>query len=62
MIKRTFDTPTYIKLGRPDLNHVMYFIVSGKKVWGKVALLSFCGFKGASKDRVLLGIQPFKRK
>ena len=59
MIKRTFDSNTYVKLGHPDLGHKMYFNVSGKKRWGTVALLSFCGFKGASKGRVLLGIQPF---
>lgn len=61
MIKRTFDSPTYAKLGHPDLGHKMYFIVSGKKVWGTVTLLSFCGFKGARKGMILLGIEPFKK-
>jgi len=62
MIKRKFDTNTYKKLGQPDLGSNMYFIKSGKKVWGKVCLLSFSGFKGAKNGLILLGLEPLKKQ
>lgn len=62
-MKRTFDSATYEKMGRPDLGHKMFMKrKDGTKVWGRVSLLSFCGFKGASKGLILIGIQPFKSK
>lgn len=62
MIKRKFDSETYAKLGHPDLGHKMYMMQAGKKIWGRVSFLSFCGFKGARNGLVLLGIEPFKGK
>ena len=61
MIKRKFTSEVYAKMGHPDLENVIYMTVSGKKVYGKVSLLSFCGFKNAKKGLVLLGIEPFKK-
>ena len=62
MIKRKFDSETYAKMGRPDLGCKMYMMKSGKKVWGTVSMLSFCGFKGARNGMVLLGLDPFKKR
>ena len=60
MIKRKFTSEIYNKMGNPDLGSKMFMIIRGKKVWGSVALLSFCGFKGAKNGLVLLGIVPYK--
>ena len=62
MIQRKFTTDVYRKIGSPDLGSVIYFIKGGKKVWGKVSLLSFMGFKGAKKGLILIGIEPFNKK
>lgn len=62
MIKRKFDTETYIKMGSPDLGDKIYVIQSGKKIWGIVSLLSFQGFKGARNGLVLIGLEPFINK
>jgi hypothetical protein len=59
MLKRKFEIKTYNEMGSPDLGCKVYFKKNGKKVWGKVALLSFNGFKDAKKGLVLLGLQPF---
>lgn len=62
-MKRKFTSEVYAKMGRPDLGSKMYMLLKdGKKVWGSVTLLSFCGFKGAKKGLVLLGMTPFKNK
>lgn len=61
MIKRKFTSEVYAKMGRPDLGCTMYMTRSGKKVWGKVSLVSFCGFKGAKNGLILLGLEPFKK-
>ena len=62
MIKRTFDSETYAKMKFPDLGDKIYFMNNNKKIWGTVSLLSFCGFKGAKKGKVLLGLEPFKKQ
>lgn len=59
--KEKFDSETYNKMGHPDLGCKMYMMKAGKKVWGTVSLLSFCGFRGAKKGLVLLGLEPYKR-
>lgn len=61
MIKRKVTTEVYNKMGSPDLNSKIYFMRAGKKVWGKVSLLSFCGFKDAKKGLVLIGMEPFRK-
>ena len=61
MLKRKFNSETYAKMGYPDLGNKIYFIQSGKKVWGTVSLLSFRGFKGASDGLILIGLEPFKK-
>ena len=61
MIKRKFSSELYKKLGHPDLGDTIYMKKAGKKVYGKVSLLSFVGFKDAKKGLVLLGIEPFKK-
>jgi len=60
-MKIKVTTEKYQKMGHPDLGNIIYFVKNGKKVYGKVSLLSFCGFKGAKNGLVLLGIDPFKR-
>jgi len=60
-MKRKLTTEKYQKMGHPDLGNTIYFVKDGKRVYGRVSLLSFCGFKGAKKGLVLLGIDPFKR-
>lgn len=62
MIKRKFSSEIYAKMGHPDLGNKMYMMRAGKKVWGTVSLLSFCGFKGARKGLVLLGIEPYRKE
>jgi len=62
MLKRKFDSETYSKMGHPDLGSKIYFMRAGKKVWGKVSLLSFSGFKGAKNGLILLGLEPFKKR
>lgn len=62
MIKRKFDSATYQKLGCPDIGKIMFFKKADKKVWGKIVLLSFIGFKGSRNGFVLLGLEPFKNK
>lgn len=62
MIKRKFTSEVYAKMGHPDLGSKMYMMKSGKKIWGTVSLLSFCGFKGAKNGLVLLGLEPFKKR
>lgn len=49
-------------MGHPDLGSKIYFMKGGKKVWGRVSLLSFCGFKGVKKGLILLGLEPFKKR
>jgi hypothetical protein len=61
MIKRKFDSETYIKMGKPDIGSTVYFMKSGEKVWGKISLISFYGFKGAKDGLILLGLTPFKK-
>jgi hypothetical protein len=56
MAKRIFDTETWIKLGQPDLNSKMYYIVNGKKVWGQVIAINYGHKKG-----VELTIRRFKK-
>ena len=58
MIKRLFSEEIYRKMGYPDLNQTIYFTQSGKKVYGKVALVDFHKKKGY----VYLGIVPFKKQ
>lgn len=58
MMKRFFTEELYRKLGCPNLNNIVYFIQSGKRVYGKVALIDFHKKKGY----VYLGIVPFKSK
>jgi hypothetical protein len=60
-MKRKFDSKTYAKMGSPDLGSKIYFIKNGKKIYGKVSLLSFTGFKGAKNGLILLGLEPFKK-
>ena len=62
MIKSKYPSEVYAKMGHPDLGSKMYMTRAGKKVWGSVSLLSFCGFKGARNGLVLLGIEPFKKR
>lgn len=58
MLKRLFDDETYRKIGCPDLGSIIYFKSQGKKRWGKVVLVNYYG----KKDKIQLGIEPFKRK
>ena len=60
MLKRKFNKETYIKIGSPDLGSKIYFMKSGKKIYGTVSLLSFNGFKGAKNELVLLGLEPYE--
>ena len=60
MAKRYFDSETYQKLGQPDLGSKMYFMRSGKKVWGSVVSVRFTGEKSKHKGKIELGIAPFK--
>ena len=60
MAKRYFDSETYQKLGQPDLGSKMYFMRSGKKVWGSVVSVRFTGEKSKHKGEIELGIAPFK--
>jgi hypothetical protein len=63
MIKRKFDSETYAKMGHPDLGSKIYMKANGKRRWGGVVtMLSFTGFKGASKGLILIGIEPFVKK
>lgn len=61
MIKRKITSELYKKIGTPDLGNTIYFVKSGKKIYGTISLLQFNGFKGAKKGLVLIGIQPFKQ-
>ena len=61
MLKRKFDAETYRRMGNPDLGSTIYFMKSGKKIWGTVSLVSFYGFKGAKNGLTLLGLEPFKK-
>jgi hypothetical protein len=54
MARRVFDTNTWIKLGKPDLNSKMYFMKNNKKVWGTVISINYNHKKG-----VELKIKPF---
>jgi len=62
MIKRKFTKETYRKMQCPDLGDKIYFMRDGKKIWGRVSLLSFGGFKNAKNGLVLLGLEPSKSK
>jgi hypothetical protein len=57
----TATTEIYKKMGHPGLGSKIYFMKDGKKIYGKVSLLSFCGFKGAKNGLILIGIEPFKK-
>lgn len=61
MLKRQIKSETYLKMGCPDLGDKIYLIQGGKKVYGKVGLLSFTGFKGSKDGDVLIGLSPFKK-
>ena len=61
-----YPSEVYRNIGAPDIGSVMYMIKKnslGKKmkVWGKVTMVSYVGFKGASKGLVLLQIDPFEK-
>ena len=45
MAKRTFDIPTYEKIGRPDIGNRMFYKhgITGKKVYGRVTMLKHSG-------------------
>lgn len=62
MLKTKLRAETYAKIGHPDIGDTMYVIRNDKKIYGKVVLLAFTGFKNAKKGLVLLGIDPFKKK
>lgn len=57
MAVRIFNSETYEKIGRPDLNDKMFYIngKTGKKVWGRVTEISF------PRKGVRLKIKPFKK-
>jgi hypothetical protein len=58
MATKVFDTETWIKLGKPDLNSKMYYInkSTGKKVWGFVSEIDYGHKKG-----IKLKIKSFKK-
>lgn len=60
-MKRKFTQETYAKMGRPDLGSKMYFMKGGKKIYGKVSLVKYHGFKGAMDGMILLGLEPFNK-
>ena len=62
MLKRKVTSEVYEKMGRPNLTNTIYIMKEGKKIWGRVSLLSFCGFKGAKDGLILIGLEPFKNK
>ena len=61
-MKRKFTSEAYAKMGNLDLGCKVYIMKAGKKIWGSVSFLSFCGFKGARNGLVLLGIEPFVKR
>jgi hypothetical protein len=57
MATKIFDSETWNKLGRPDLNSKMYYInkSTGEKVYGYVSEINYGHKKG-----IKLKIKPFK--
>lgn len=62
MIRKKIKQEVYAAMGYPDLGSRIFLLKDGKRVFGKVCLLSFIGFKGAKNGKILIGIEPFKNK
>ena len=62
MITVKFEKRDYEKMGCPSLGDKIPFVCEGEELHGEVALLSFCGFEGADKGRVLVGLVIDKSK
>lgn len=62
MIRKKIKQEVYAAMGYPDLGSRIFLLKDGKRVFGKVCLLSFIGFKGAKNGKILIGIEPFKNR
>jgi hypothetical protein len=61
MIRKKINDSVYAAMGYPDLGSRIFLLKDGKRIFGKVCLLSFIGFKGAKNGKVLIGIEPSQK-
>jgi hypothetical protein len=62
MVRKKVNEKVYAAMGHPDLGSRIFLLKDGKRIFGKVCLLSFIGFKGAKNGKILIGIEPFKKQ